>query len=350
MKKGGNFFTKRLLVGVLASSFFFTFVLFLEGSLSQAQTYTMRVGHSMVPQGPRDQAAKLFKSMVEKRTGGKLKVEVYPASQLGDNRQMIEGVQLGTIEAAIQPTAFMGGFSPILTIFDLPFLFPTQDITMKVAYSDAGKGLMDNLEKIGIKAAGFWAEGGFKQFTNNKRPIKAPDDYKGLKVRTMPTPIIMEIFKAYGATPVPISFDELYNSLQLGTVDGQDNRIGLIYEMKLYEVQKYLTISDYATIVELFAVSKKWYDKLPADLQKAIVDTVQEIAPTRRGWGEKQDEESLGLIQKTGKTQIYKLTPAERELFRQRSLPVHQKFVEMTGKDGGALLETFKQKIKELQK
>jgi C4-dicarboxylate-binding protein DctP len=341
---------RRIGISILASSVCLALVLFGGLSVSGAETYTMRVGHSMVPEGPRDKAAKLFKSMAEKKSGGKLKVEVYPASQLGDNRQMIEGVQLGTIEAVIQPTAFMGGFAPILTVFDLPFLFPTQDITMKVAYSDAGKGLMENLEKIGIKAAGFWAEGGFKQFTNNKRAIRTPEDYKGLKVRTMPTPIIMEIFKAYGATPVPISFDELYNSLQLGTVDGQDNRIGLIYEMKLFEVQKYLTISDYATIVELFAVSKKWYDKLPADVQKVIVETVQEIAPIRRSGGEKQDEESLGLIQKTGKTEIYKLTAAERELFRQRSLPVHQKFVEMTGKEGGAVLETFKKKIEELQK
>jgi C4-dicarboxylate-binding protein DctP len=324
-------------------------VLILWSSFSEAQTYTMRVGHSLIPDGPRDRAAKLFKSMVEKRTGGRLKVEVYPASQLGDNRQMLEGVQLGTIEAVIQPTAFMGGFSPFLTIFDLPFLFTSRDIPAKLAFSDAGKVLLTNLEKKGIVLSAIWIEG-LKQFTNNKLMIKTPNDFRGIKFRTMPAPVVMESYKAYGATPIPISVDELYNALQLGTVDGGDYPVNFIYDMKIYEVQKYLTIADIGAVVELFAVSKKWFDKLPPEFQKAIFESAREITPIRQGWGEKLDEECLDKINKMRKMQVYTLTAKEREAFRELSGAAEKKFVEIAGSEGGALLDNFKRKIKELQK
>lgn len=315
----------------------------------EGKQYLMKIGHAMVPNGPRDRAANLFKEEVEKATNGRIKVQVYPASQLGDNKQMVEGLQLGTIEGVITPTAFLGGFHPLFTVVDLPFLFPTQDVADKILNGPVGDQLLKSAEEIGIRGLAFWFEGGFKQFSSNF-PIKSPEDFKGHKIRTMDTPILIEQYRTWGATAVPVAFAELYNALQLGTVEGQENRLGTIMEMKLHEVQKYITISNHGDIVEIFMVSKKWFDSLPPDLQEVLVSTAKRISPTRRSWGEEQDRQALEFLKSTGKNVVYELTPAERERFKATAKAIYQKFGEMTGARGQEMLNKIQEEVARLSK
>lgn len=334
----------RLVVAFVVS---LALVFFASAALAAApagKTYTMKIGHAMVPNGPRDRAANLFKTELEKATKGRIKVEVYPASQLGDNKQMVEGLQFGTVEGVITPTGFLGGFHPIFTVVDLPFLFPDQDTADKVIYGPVGDRLLRSSEEIGVRGLTFWFEGAFKQFTSNF-PIKGPADFKGRKIRTMDTPILIEQYRTWGATAVPISFAELYNALQLGTVEGQENRLGLIMEMKYYEVQKNITVSNHGNIIEIFMVGKKWFDSLPKDLQDALVTTAKQVAPVRRGWGEKQDRDALEFFKKTGKNTVYELTPAERAQFRATATTIYTKFGQLYGNRGQEMLKAIQTEV-----
>ncbi|RYD06991.1 hypothetical protein N752_01480 [Desulforamulus aquiferis] len=228
------------------------------------------------------------------------------------------------------PTAKFGGFDQRLTMVDLPFLFPDEDVLWKVLDGEIGNEIMSGLDDIGIKGISFYAEG-FKAFTSNKE-IHLPQDFKGLKIRTMEAPVIMSQYKAWGANPVPIDFAEVYNSLQQGVVDGQENPYLSIHDMKFYEVQKYMTVGDHAYLSYFMSVSKKWYDSLPEDLQKLIYDTGREVAESHKGLMAEANDGYVKNIKDSG-TIVYELTPEEREAFRKASEPVYDEFKDKIGAD-----------------
>ena len=242
----------------------------LLSTAAQSQVL-IKVGHDQPEPSTHHQAALKWKEMVETRTGGKIRVQVFPSSQLGSGVQMVEQVQAGALEVAILPTAWIAPLAPSVQVLDLPFLFPSRDVAHRVIDGPAGDAILQPLEKVNIKGIVFW-ELGFKQFTGNF-PIKQPADYKGTKIRTMPAPVIMEQFKAFGATPTMINFSELYSALQQKVVDGQENPIATIANMRFFEVQKHLTLSDHGFIAYVFMINKPFLDKLPADQRETLVST-----------------------------------------------------------------------------
>jgi tripartite ATP-independent transporter DctP family solute receptor len=314
-----------------------------------AQEFTMKLAHVVNPGSPRDKLMHLYGENLAKRTNGRIKVQVYPSGQLGGNRQIIEGLQLGTIEGTIAPTAFLGGFEPLLTAFDLPFLFPDIDTASKVANSDVGLALAREVEAKGIKGAAFYGEGA-KVFSTTF-PVHKPSDFDGKKIRSMPAAVLLEQFRTWGANPVPMEFTETYNAIAQGVVAGQEQQYGLVHDLRFYEVSKYLTESNHGFFVEFFMLSKKWYDRLPADLQKAVVDEAQKLVPVRLQWTKEYSDDSLRKILAARKdVEYYKLTKQEWEAFRQASLPVHKKFGEIAGAKGAQYLERIKAKTQELSR
>ena len=314
-----------------------------------AQEFVMKLAHVVNPGSPRDKLMHLYGKNLGEATKGRIKVEVYPSAQLGGNRQIIEGMQLGTIEGTIAPTAFLGGFEPLLTVLDLPFLFPNIDVASKVANSDVGKDLAQEVERKGIKGLAFYGEGA-KVFATSF-PVHRPADFEGKKIRSMPAEVLLEQFRAWGANPVPMEFSETYNALAQGVVAGQEQQWGLVHDLRFYEVSKYLTESDHGFFIEFFMVSKKWFDRLPQDLQKAVVAEAQKLIPVRLQWTKEYSKESLDKILAARKdVEYYKLSKDEWSAFREASLPVHKKFAELTGAKGAQYLERIKAEVQKVSR
>jgi tripartite ATP-independent transporter DctP family solute receptor len=315
-----------------------------------AQEFVMKLAHVVNPGSPRDKLMHLYGKNLGERTNGRIKVQVYPSAQLGDNRQIIEGIQVGTIEGTISPTAFLGGFEPLLTIFDLPYLFPNIDIASNVANSNVGMAVAREVESKGIKGLAFYGEGEKNLVTNF--PVRRPADFQGKKFRSFPTPVLLEQFRAWGANPVPIELGETYNALAQGVVVGQEQEWGLVNDFRFYEVSKYLTQSEHGFLVEFFFVSKKWFDRLPEDLQKAVVAEAQALIPVRLQWAKDYNGKAAldKLLAAHKDLQFYKLTKEEQDAFRAASLPVQRKYVEQTGPKGAQHLENIKAKVVELSR
>ena len=335
---------KRSVFILASTSLLFTVVLFLflvTGVLA-AEPIKMKIGLSNEPASPRTKGAELFGKLIKERTGGQVEVKVFPSSQLGSTKAMFEQIQMGSLECTITPTSYFGGFSKMITIVDLPFLFPDIDTYYKVMTGPFGDELGQEAQKAKMVTMAYWTAG-WKQFTSNF-PIRKPADFKGHKARVMPSPALMEQYKSYGANPVPIDLTELYNALQLGTVEAQENMLYRIEEMKYYEVQKYITISNHALMPEIVVVSKLWWDKVPADIQKKIITVFREVAPQEAKWVDEDDAHALKVFEKHGNT-MYRLTPAEWKEFQKLAPPVWDKFVAEFGGKSGYYLEKLKAAI-----
>ncbi len=305
-----------------------------------AQT-TIKLGHDQPDRSTHHQAALKWKELVETRTNGQVKVQIFPAMQLGSGTQMVEQVQAGAVEAAVLPTGWIAPVSPPVQVLDLPFLFPNRDVAYKVMDGPVGLEILKPLNKVNIQGVAFW-ESGFKQFTGHF-PIREPNDYRGHKIRTMPAPVIMEQFKAFGATPVAIDFKELYGALQQKVVDGQENPIATIALMRFFEVQKYLTLSDHGFIAYAFIFNKPFLDKLPATQRDVVVGAVREAGKHQRELIVASETEHLKTFRAAG-LEISQLTPEQRRKFEEASRPVYDWLVQRQGPE---TLELIRKAVKE---
>lgn len=285
-------------------------------------------GHGFMPDTPQHKSAVMFKEKVEKESNGKVQVNVFPSSQLGSAREMFEGLQLGTQEVALVPTGRISGFAPQLQLFDLPYLFPNREVAYKVLDGEVGNELLNSLEGQFVKGVAFY-EDGFKKFTSNKE-ISEVKDFKGVKFRTMESPILMGQFKSLGSNPVPIDFSELYNSLQLGVVDGQENPLVTIENMKFQEVQKYLVNSDHGYLAHVLLFNKLWYDKLPKDIQDVLYKAGREACVWEREEVARVEEKALKTIKAAG-CKVVNFTDEQKSELEKVTKPVHQEYVKMFG-------------------
>jgi tripartite ATP-independent transporter DctP family solute receptor len=241
-----------------------------------AKDYKVKITHPDSPAAPDNLAFLYFKKLLEERSNGQFKVSVHPSSMLGTQREGLEAAQIGGIEIALSSSGIATSFVPELALLDLPFLFNGfEEARTAVDSPGITKLLSDSFAKKGMKFLGFY-ENGFRNITNNKRPIWKLSDLKGLKIRTMEAPMHMLNFKALGASPTPMAFGELYTSLQQGVVDGQENPFVVIDLDKLYEVQKYTSVTNHIYDAMVVVASKKWFDSLPSDLQKMVEDSFRE--------------------------------------------------------------------------
>lgn len=287
-------------------------------------------GHGFMPDTPHHQSAIKFKEEVEKATDGRVKVTVFPSGQLGSAREMFEGLQMGTQEIALVPTARISGFAPELQLFDLPFLFPDRETGYKVMDGEVGTELLDKLSQQGVKGVAFY-EDGYKHFTANKA-VATVNDFKGVKFRTMESPIIISQFKALGAVPVPIDFGELYNSLQLGVVEGQENPLVTIESNKFYEVQSHLTLSEHAYLAHVLIFSNDWFSKLPEDIQEILYEKGREIAQWQRQAVQDEEIKYIQTIRDAGTT-VVELTDEQKNELKEATKSVHDEYSKQFGSE-----------------
>ncbi|NLX62698.1 MAG: TRAP transporter substrate-binding protein [Tissierellia bacterium] len=314
-----------------------------DGQKTSSEVIEISFGHGFMPDTPHHRAAIKFKEEVEEATNGRVVVNVFPSGQLGSAREMFEGLQMGTQEITLVPTARISGFAPELQLFDLPFLFPDREIGYEIMDGEVGTELLNKLSSQKVIGVAFY-EDGYKHFTANKA-INSVKDFQGVKFRTMESPIIVEQFKALGAIPVPIDFGELYNSLQLGVVDGQENPLVTIESQKFYEVQSHLILSEHAYLAHVLLFSESWFNGLPEDIQNILYEKGREIAKWQRQAVQEEEEKYLETIREYGTT-IIELTDEQKEEMKEATRSVYQIY---TDEFGSEILDKVFQEIERLQ-
>lgn len=303
------------------------------------KTYTIRAAIMLDTSHPHYIAAEtVMKPMIEKGTNGKVKVEIYPNGQLGSDRQTVEACQMGTLEMTLPATSTLSTFDDTFMILDVPYVFTSVEGCRNALDGKLGEAMNASLaEKAGMINLGF-GESGFRNLSNNIRPVKSPADLKGMKIRVIENPYHIATFKALGANPTPMAFGELFTGLQQKVVDGQDNGVMITYTNKFYEVQKYYTVTQHLFNANSYIINKEFFESLPAEYQTVIKDAVKAAVKEQRRLIDEKEQEYLAAMKAAG-VEVNILTPEEKQAFIDATQSVRDKFVTEFGEKGQKMLE-----------
>ncbi|WP_180951101.1 TRAP transporter substrate-binding protein DctP [Marasmitruncus massiliensis] len=266
--------------------------------------YILKAGHVLSTEHPYQSGLEKLDELLNERTNGEVRVEIYPSSQLGNERDLFEGCQLGTVDLALGATAPLANFIEGFTVFDLPYLFASKDEAYKALDGEWGKNKMDTLESVDMIGLAFW-ECGYFDVINSNRSIKEIKDYDGLSIRVMENNVFMATMSALGINPVPMAWSEVFTSIQNGTVDGTSNPIATIYSSNIHTIAKYFTIANMIYSPTPLIMSKATYDSLPAEYQQILRDAAQEVALYERSLVSDMEDTALVEMEKAG-TEIIK--------------------------------------------
>lgn len=297
-----------------------------------AEPVVIKFSHVVAPNTPKGKAADYFKKLAEERTKGRVKVDVYPNSQLYKDREEIEALQLGAVQM-LAPS--LSKFGPLgvrsFELFDLPYIFPNKETLYRVMDGDVGRKLFQLLEPKGIIGLAYW-DNGFKHMSAN-RPLRRVEDFKGLKMRIQSSKVLEAQMKALGANPQVMAFSEVYSALQQGVVDGTENPISNLYTQKMHEVQKHLTLSQHGYLGYAVIVNKAFWEGLPADLRKTLEKAMEDATAYERDIAQKENDEALAKVRAAGYTDVYILPLEERLKWWKALLPVHKEYEDKIGRD-----------------
>lgn len=292
----------------------------------------VKYGHVGPPVHPQHHGAVAFAKYVTEKTKGELEVQVFPLGQLGGERSMTEQVQAGTLHMTAVTASVLANFVPEMGIIELPFIYPNREAAYKVLDD---KEVKERFAKL-CDAKGFvfvgYTENEFRDMTNSKRPIKRPEDLKGLKIRVIEGPIFIDTFKTFGANPTPMPFPEIYNALQQKVIDGQDNPLYTSILMKFTEVNKFATVTHHILTECPVVVNKKFWNSLTPEQQKIFREAAEVQVKTNRDGNAKNRTEALQKAKAQG-VDIYMLTDADREAFKKAVQPVLDKYKGVYGAD-----------------
>lgn len=294
-------------------------------------------------------AAVVFKTMVETATNGALEVLVYPSSTLGSGREQMLMLKNNVIQVYFATAGNMATMYPLIGVLDTPFAIPNMSTAWEVFDGWFGEKIKKSIyEKTGLRCLEVLDQGGFFHFTNNLRPIRTLDDIKGIRFRTMTLPSHVAFFRSMGTSAIPISWAEVYTALQTGVVDGQHNPFAPILGSKLYEVQKYLTLSGHIWSTHWFIVNDQWYQSLTYD-QKQIVTNAANVGKVcGRGITKIYESSNKGMAVIQKKTEVNQLSIKEKEKFGQVTIPAMREFIKKNlGEEGVELQDNFLKAITE---
>jgi len=289
-----------------------------QSSDAGSKAITLKLGHvgPASPDHPWEKYAKEFAKQVNEKTGGKVVVNTYPASQLGADREMTEALQQGTMEMGLISTIAMGNFVPDLQVWDLPYIFPDDPTKVdQILEGPIGKQLAKSAEPKGLIILGYW-ENDWRNMSNSKLPIQTVSDMKGLKMRIVENKPSLDWFKRVGTIPTPMAFSEVYTALQQKTVDGQDNGTVLTYGTRFHEVQPYYTVTHHMYCPLALVVSAKKWAELPDDVKKTIEQLVVEVGRQQRNFNRQIAKEYLDKIEASGVKAVRKLSDEALKGFR----------------------------------
>ena len=320
------------------------------GGSSEAETYNWRFAHEENNGSIQDLYVKQFVELLHEKSDGRINVDIYPVGQIGDATQQAELLQNGGLEFAMISPGNTGTLVPENQLFSLHFLLSEDmDINMEVLKTSRALNelLSEKYLERNIKVLAYWTQGTMEWTTS--KPVNTPDQWRGLKMRTMPSPMIVASYEAYGANPTPMPYMEVYSGLQLRMIEGQENPISAIEEMKFYEVQDYLTLASASHYVTTTSVNPTFFNGLPEDIQNIILETVEEM---REESFRIQDELNGGALEKimaVSDIEVITLTEEEREMFREASKPAYERYVQMVGPSGEEILSLLLEEVAEME-
>src|SRR5579871_74128 len=306
-------------------------------TVSADNPIVIKFSHVVAPDTPKGKGSEKFKELAEKYTNGRVKVEVYHNSTLYKDKEELEALQLGAVQMLAPSNS---KFGPIgvkeFEVFDLPYILPDVTALRKVTNGPLGKKLLTLLEPKGMIGLAYW-DNGFKQMSANK-PLRTPADYQGLKFRIQSSKVLEAQFRALGAVPQVMAFSEVYQALQTGVVDGQENTPSNMYTQKMNEVQKYITHTDHGYIGYVVVVNKQFWDGLPADIRGQLEKAMNEATDYTNEISQKENADAFEAIKKSGTSTILELTAAEKTAMRQAMEPVYK---EMASRLGQGVIDEF---------
>lgn len=332
--------TGKLFAGTLAAA------AFSLGALpSSAQEYVARIGHLESELQSRHVHIEKVAALVSERTDGDVELQIFPSGQLGNQRQMTESVQLGTLEATVSPAAFLGGFNPLVSVLDIPYLLPEDPASAQALREGPfGQALLESFAQRGLVGIALWPNGR-KSFTSNK-PLDDISGFADQKFRVMDSRILIEQFNALGASAIALPFGELYTSLQTGVIDGEENPLDTIFRMKFHEVQDYLLVSEHGAMEDVVLFNPTWWESLPEEYRTIISEAFAEVVPELTAHKEAASEEALAAIEDSGSINVRFASPEERAALREAMYePAKAAFVEQAGDEGATLISIYDQEM-----
>jgi C4-dicarboxylate-binding protein DctP len=304
----------------------------LPGLAQAADPIVIKFSHVVAQDTPKGKAAEFFKKRAEELTKGRVKVDVYANSTLYKDKEEMEQLQIGAVQM-LAPS--LAKFGPLgvkdFEVFDLPYIFDNYAELHKVTQGPVGAGLLAKLEAKGVKGLAYW-DNGFKSFSANK-PIRKPEDFKGLKLRIQSSKVLEAQMRALGAIPQVMPFSEVYTALQTGVVDGTENPHSNLFTQKMHEVQKHMTLSDHGYLGYAVITNKKFWDGLPADVRGQLEKAMKDSTDYANKIAKEENDGALEKVRASGKTEIYKPTAAERMALKKALVPVHKEMESRIGKE-----------------
>ncbi|MGJ7497916.1 TRAP transporter substrate-binding protein [Variovorax sp. RT4R15] len=289
---------------------------------AQAQAVKLTLGHGAAPGNPRHEAAVKFAEVVKAKSGGRIEVQVAPSAQLGDDAAMVTAMRTGALDMSANSQGAVANAVPEYAAFGMPFLFSSAAQAFKVLDGPLGKELSDKSAEKGLILLGYW-DNGIRHMTNSKRPITKVEDMKGLKMRTPPDTVLVDIMQSLGAEAQQIKFAELYVALQQGVVDGQENPLVNIHASKLYEVQKHLALTSHMFQMTPFLMGKRSWDRLSEADRKAVIEAAAEATALQRKLSQESDDKLLAELKAKG----VQVTTVDKVAFEKATAPVDDKWL-----------------------
>ena len=297
-----------------------------------ADPIVIKFSHVVAPDTPKGKAAEKFKTLAEEKTKGAVKVEVYPNSTLYKDKEEIEALQMGAVQM-LAPS--LAKFGPLgvkeFEVFDLPYIFRGYDDLHKVTQGEVGVSLLSKLDAKGVKGLAYW-DNGFKVMSANK-PLKTPDDYKGLKMRIQSSKVLEAQMRALGANPQVMPFSETYQALQTGVVDGTENPPSNLYTQKMFEVQKNVSVTNHGYLGYAVIANKAFWEKLPEDVRKELDEAMKESTDYANEIAKQENDKALEAVKASGKTEIYTPTEDETKAMQKALASVHTEMAARIGKE-----------------
>lgn len=320
-----NIIRNTVIIAIMALGVSIAVVFFTSNNVLSDEVTTIRFGHGSPETNERHFAVMHFKELVEEKSNGQIKVEVYPGEQLGSEAEMIESVTLNDLQM-VAASAF-SQFDSRISVFELPYLFDTYEEAWNTLDGEIGKKVAEPFLEDNLRIIAYF-ENGFRQISANK-PIETPEDLKGLKIRTPEFPVSVSTFSALGSNPTPMAFGELYMALQQGTVDAQENPVANISASKFNEVQDYLTMSRHQYMPLPVAISEEFWQSLTTEEQAIIEESALESAQFHRDLLRKNEEDMIKTLESEGMKIVY----PDTEPFKEKANAVYEAFKHQFGEE-----------------
>lgn len=328
-----DFMVRSGLGGLLAAGF-----LTVSPIAVQAADVQIRLGHVLAESHSWHRAALGFAEQVAEQTEGRVSVRVFPSGQLGTETEVIEGLQFGSVQAAIVGSGSFQSIEPRLGIIEMPYAWPSREIAFEAMDGDLGDALEELLAEKGIVNLAWW-ENGYRNITNSRQPVETPADLAGLKIRVTPDPIRLAAFTALGAEPAPLAFGELYSALQQGVFDAQENPLSIILGTSFYEVQDYLSMSEHIWGAASLVVSQSVWDRISPEDQEAVSTAAEEWRDRQREMVGSSEAEVRAELEERGMS----VNEVDKAAFAEAVQPIWESQADTFGPELLAIIETYRQ-------